>query len=91
MNNFTFGDIVIVEENLIGVIVKLWKGSFNGFKPSTYEVYVRSYNKIKEYKANEMRRYLVRHKELDETEIYYQDCCEGKIKIDHCILQEVEE
>ena len=76
MNNFTFGDLVIVDENLIGVIVKLWRGSFDGKRPAHYEVYVRSYNSIKQYEAKDMRRYMVRPKELDETELYYQSCCE---------------
>lgn len=62
---FTFGDIVVIEDNLIGVVVKCWK---NG-----YEVYVRNYNTILEYKENQMRRYMVRHKELDENEMYYQN------------------
>lgn len=60
-----FGDIVIVEGNLIGVIVKSWNSG-------RHEVYVRSFNSIKEYPESELRRYLVRHKELDKTEMNYQ-------------------
>ena len=63
--NYTFGDIVIVEGNLIGVVVKCWTNN--------YEVYVRSFNGIKEYTEDQMRRYMVRHKELDEDEMYYQN------------------
>jgi len=75
--NFTFGDIVIVEENLIGVVVKSWGESLLGTKPVHHEVYVRSYNSIKEYEEYQMRRYLVRHKELNEDEIYCQERCEN--------------
>lgn len=66
---FLFGDIVVVEENLIGVIVKTWQHK----DKYSYEVYVRSFNCIKEYKEDEIERYSVRHKELDEDEMYYQN------------------
>ena len=42
---FLFGDIVVVENMLIGVVVKTWEDK-HGFY---YEVYVRSFNAIKEY------------------------------------------
>lgn len=66
---FCFGDIVVVEENLIGVICKSW---VRNNKELYYEVYVRSYNGIKEYKEEDIQRYMVRHKELNEEEIEYQ-------------------
>lgn len=66
-----FGDICVVEGNLIGVVVKCWGRSAKGKEP-TYEVYVRMYNGIKEYGASEVERYQVRHKYLDKEEIYYQ-------------------
>ena len=66
---FCFGDIVVVEENLIGVICKSW---VRNNKELYYEVYVRSYNEIKEYKEEDIQRYMVRHKELNEEEIEYQ-------------------
>lgn len=75
---FTFGDIVIVEDNLIGVVVKSWEKSTMGTRPAHHEVYVRSFNGIREYNEDEMRRYMVRHKELDEDEMYYQDIIDGK-------------
>ena len=37
-----------------------------------YEVYVRNYNGIKEYKEDDIQRYMVRHKELSEEELDYQ-------------------
>lgn len=63
-----FGDIVVVEENLIGVVVKTWIGT-RGIR---HEVYVRSFNSIKEYLDNEVERYMVRHKELDDQEVEWQ-------------------
>lgn len=63
--NFCFGDIVVVEECLIGVVVKSWTGSIQGNEPN-HDVYVREYNKIANYKESEIQRYMVRHKYLDE-------------------------
>lgn len=42
-----FGDVVVVEEDLIGVVVKSWTDK-------THEVYVRSYNAIKTYNEDEI-------------------------------------
>lgn len=67
---FLFGDIVVVEDNLIGVIVKSWETVLS--KSRFYEVYVRSYNAIKEYPEENIERYKVRHKELNDEEMYYQ-------------------
>lgn len=64
---FCFGDIVVVEGNLIGVIVKSWISRENN-----YDVYVRSFNMIINYKESEIERYMVRHKELDEEEMEWQ-------------------
>lgn len=66
---FTFGDIVVVEGNLIGVIVKSWVHNNNNIK---HEVYVRSLNEIREYMEPDIERYLVRHKELGEEEMEWQ-------------------
>lgn len=66
---FCFGDIVVVEGNLIGVICKSW---IRGNKEIVHEVYVRSYNQIKEYSEKDIQRYMVRHKELNEEELDYQ-------------------
>ena len=67
---YLFGDIVVVEEKLIGVVVKTWHNEKRGFH---YEVYVRSFNRIKEYDEKDVARYRVRHKELDEEEMYWQN------------------
>lgn len=67
---FLFGDIVVVESTLIGVVVKSWQSMRRG---NYYEVYVRNYDEIKEYDETDIERYKVRHKELNEEEIYYQN------------------
>ena len=67
---YLFGDIVVVCENLIGVVVKTWETS-NGYE---YEVYVRNFNRIRTFKENEVERYRVRHKDLDKQEMEWQNC-----------------
>ena len=72
---FLFGDIVVVEENLIGVICKSWLDDPIHNKEDVkykYDVYVRSFNSIVTYKEDEIERYKVRHKELNEEEMEYQ-------------------
>ena len=66
-----FGDIVVVEENLIGVIVKSWKSSSEITK--NYDVYVRELNAIKNYDESQVRRYRVRHKYLSGEELEWQN------------------
>ena len=67
---FLFGDIVVVEDCLIGVIVKSWQSTVRG---NYYDVYVRNYNCIIEFDEDSIERYKVRHKELNEEEMYYQN------------------
>ena len=71
---YCFADMVIVEGDLIGVIVKSWNPLTgpNAHKGPYHEVYVRSHNCIKEYYETEMERYMVRHKELSEEELEWQ-------------------
>ena len=64
---FCFGDIVVVEGNLIGVVVKSWISRENN-----YDVYVRLFNGIVNYPESKIERYMVRHKELDEEEMEWQ-------------------
>lgn len=63
---FCFGDIVVVDECNIGVIVKSWNDH-------TYDVYVRMRNDIFQYREEKIERYMVRHKYLDEEELVYQN------------------
>jgi len=62
---YCFGDIVVVENFMIGVVVKSWE---NG----THDVYVRLANAIVTYKESEMQRYMVRHKYLSDEELIFQ-------------------
>lgn len=66
---FCFGDIVVVDDIQIGVVVKCWSENTTG---NNYDIYVRSYNDIKNYKEDEIERYMVRHKYLNDEEIEYQ-------------------
>lgn len=66
---YLFGDIVVVEKDLIGVIVKTWYNDRRGYH---YEVYVRNYRGIKEYDEKDIDRYRIRHKELSDEELEYQ-------------------
>lgn len=66
---FCFGDIVIVDNVQIGVVLKCWCG--NRIE-NNYDVYVRSYNEILNYKESEIQRYMVRHKYLNKEEMQYQ-------------------
>ncbi len=71
--HFCFGDIVVVEGSLIGVVVKSWTGRM-GANPTgpNHDVYVREFNAIVNYREDEMQRYMVRHKYLDDQELEYQ-------------------
>lgn len=73
---FCFGDIVVVEDIYIGVIVKSWIGNDG----NNHDVYVRMKNQIVNYKESDIQRYMVRHmtllsilsKYLNEEELEYQ-------------------
>lgn len=76
---YAFGDIVVVEGENIGVIVKTWE-SINRIKGNQkfkdkyyYEVYVRMHNSIIDYTESNIERYMVRHKYLSEEEKEWQN------------------
>lgn len=73
---FAFGDIVVLNGQDIGVIVKCWcapiAGPSVGKKGPHYEVYVRMANGICEFEEHEIERYMVRHKYLSEEEQEWQ-------------------
>jgi len=62
---FIFGDIVIVNENMVGVIVKSWENK-------TYEVYVRSFNNVRSYTEGGITR-LTYSKELSDEDMEWQN------------------
>jgi hypothetical protein len=70
---YCFGDIVVVQKDLIGVIVKSWQGNeLQGIEPN-YDVYVRYTNAITNYPESQVQRYMVRHKYLNDEELQYQE------------------
>lgn len=69
MPKFLFGDIVVVKINLVGVIVKTWEDS-NGFN---YDVYVRCFNKVKNFQESEIERFRFRPKYLSAEELESQN------------------
>lgn len=71
---FCFGDIVVVCGNLIGVVVKSWIRHISGERGAVheYEVYVRVSCGIKVFREDDMERYMVRPKYLDQEEMEWQ-------------------
>ena len=57
---FQFGNVVVVDDGQIGVIVKSWADY-------THDVYVRSYNEIRLYKDSVITHFIY-SKELSEEE-----------------------
>lgn len=66
---FQFGNIVVVEEDQIGVIVKTWGGGIRDDKYN-YDVYVRNYNGIRNYSESDIDHF-VYSKTLSEDEIRF--------------------
>ena len=77
---YCFGDIVVVQENLIGVVVKSFgkglkynaKTGEHEVSEPNYDVYVRYRNSIINYNESEIERYMVRHKYLSDEELEWQ-------------------
>ncbi len=64
---FYFGNVVVVEDDLIGVIVKTWGPTEYKNSKYNYEVYVRSVSGIIEYDETQINHF-VYSKELSEDE-----------------------
>lgn len=60
---FQFGNVVVVDEDQIGVIVKSWADG-------KHDVYVRSYNGVKEYHESDISHY-VYSKELSVEQLEF--------------------
>lgn len=66
---FQFSNVVVVDDNEIGVIVKSWKNK----KGYEHDVYVRSYNGVKCYSENQIKHFIF-SKSLSEDELsFYTD------------------
>lgn len=61
---FQFSNVVVVDDDQIGVIVKTWHSSKRGYH---YEVYVRNYNEIREYDQDQINHFEY-NKDLSEEE-----------------------
>lgn len=64
---YRFGDKVVVEKNLIGVVVKARR--IGNTKQFVYDVYVQIYNGIKTYTQNEIIMYRPPYESLGITEV----------------------
>ncbi|MBP5331374.1 MAG: hypothetical protein J6Y89_05940 [Lachnospiraceae bacterium] len=71
---FCFGDIVVVNGNEVGVVVKSWEGMNC---ENIYDVYCRMSDTIENFKESEMERYMVRHKFLDRQEMAWNRSATG--------------
>jgi hypothetical protein len=67
---FLFGDIVVINEYDIGVVVKCWQNTKDNSE--TYDVYNRMTSSIETCPSVSLERYKVRHKYLSDEEIEYQ-------------------
>ena len=68
---FIFGDIIVINEIQIGVILKTWDKNMSGI--FEYEIYNRTTSEIESYLEKDVERYRVRHKYLNEEDLEYQD------------------
>lgn len=64
---FQFGNVVIVDHDNIGVIIKIWNGGVRGYN---YDVYVRNYNGVKNYNETDINHFIF-SKELTKKELQF--------------------
>ncbi len=64
---FQFGNVVVVGDDQIGVIVKSWSDDTY----EVYEVYVREYNAVRSYESSEIKHFVYsKHLSADEYKLY---------------------
>ena len=64
MSNFQFSNVVVVDDDQIGVVVKSWADG-------KHDVYVRSYNGIREYDFKDIKHFIYsKILTADEYEFY---------------------
>jgi hypothetical protein len=66
---YQFSQVVVVTGYFIGVIVKTWESSKTGLN---YDVYVRSFNAIKNYQESEIRQFVYDKELTDEQLEFYE-------------------
>lgn len=64
MASFQFGNVVVVDVDQIGLIVKSWEDD-------SHDVYVRSYNNIGTYKAKDIKHFVYSKQLSDEEQSFY--------------------
>lgn len=67
---FQFSNVVVVNRNNIGIILKTWQNPPRKKPGYHYEVYVRSENQILEFDENEIDHFVF-SKELSEDELNF--------------------
>lgn len=61
---FQFGSVVVVDREQIGVIVKSWDND-------THDVYVRSYNRVEEYKSSDIKHFVYSKTLTEDDKEFY--------------------
>ena len=64
---FQFSNVVVVEEESIGVIVKSWEGEHQ----YNHDVYVREFNAIKNYQESEIKHFVFSKVLSEEEKDFY--------------------
>ncbi len=65
---FQFSNVVVVDKNMIGVIVKSWGDRIKGYD---YDVYVRGYNSLVNYHEKEIKHFVYsKNLSYDELDFY---------------------
>ena len=68
MSKFQFSNVVVVDDDQIGVIVKTYSSGKGRF---SYDIYVRSYNSIHVYPEGKIKHFVYsKHLADDEYEFY---------------------
>ena len=61
---FYFGDLVIVDDGCLGVVIRMWSDC-------TYDIFVRSYDSIGKYKDVAIQKYISKPNTRGDTECEY--------------------
>lgn len=69
-----FGDIVVVDGNQVGVVVRTWADT----REPKVDVYVRSYQQVRAYSVDQVERHQVRSKILDGDDLVAQQIAESR-------------
>ena len=64
MVSFQFGNVVVVDDGLIGVIVKSWVND-------DHDVYVRGYNGVRTYQGKDIQHFVYSKALTDEEKEFY--------------------